>query len=394
MFTDTQPSMEKTFAQPMKMDHTMLQSLLKMQEKKNSAPGPNVNLPAGVDKSFVSQSNTLTQCGDLLMEYLRNAEIGNTQRNLEVGAAPFGLNESFGLHLQPPASTASFSRSSSFGRRGGQQPQYSTSLPTEQLSFLKEMFSTQIDSGMNSFANSSAAEVTNLDMNAFNPRPLEGMVPSPRNLEVSDIFSRELASKTSSESVATLFSEQTQASIPDRRNSNDAFTANGFVGPWSASSASLLGDMFLTSQDEQQNKKNKKKPKGKPKRPLSAYNLFFKEERTRILDEIPDDKAAFMPTEPGRRRRSNRKKKPHGKIDFQSLAKLIGKRWQALSEAELSVYKQKAALDMQRYKREMEIFAAKQEKITEDIEDANISMNSSTQTSLSQFAFPSQLSQS
>ncbi len=79
----------------------------------------------------------------------------------------------------------------------------------------------------------------------------------------------------------------------------------------------------------------RKKPKDAPKRPLSGYNVFFKEERRRILDA---DK-------PG--------------MDFRNIAKTVGSRWRALSNEEKSRYKEMAAPDMDRYRVEMKEYQEK-----------------------------------
>ncbi|KAG7341739.1 HMG high mobility group box-containing protein [Nitzschia inconspicua] len=161
--------------------------------------------------------------------------------------------------------------------------------------------------------------------------------------------------------------------VPSTCDSNDVFAENGMLGPWSTHAAGLLGNMFQDSstKDAEYDKKgNRKRPKDRPKRPLSAYNIFFKEERNRILDSLPvnaavnetdgdvmdkdsSTHASSEGTKPKKRKRKRRGPTPHGKIGFESLAKLIGKRWQELDDSQMNVYKQKAQNDMQRYKTEM-----------------------------------------
>uniref|UniRef100_A0A7S1Z6E2 HMG box domain-containing protein n=1 Tax=Ditylum brightwellii TaxID=49249 RepID=A0A7S1Z6E2_9STRA len=144
-------------------------------------------------------------------------------------------------------------------------------------------------------------------------------------------------------------------------------------------------------------KAQRKKNKLKPKRPLSAYNLFFKDERAKILKSIPDDERQQPQSqedlkgnnssssddddydkkkknqqqmkkeednEESNDKSSNNAKKqkvPHGKIGFENLAKLIGKRWQNLDPERVEHYKILADKDMKRYKDEMEVFLTKQE---------------------------------
>ena len=151
------------------------------------------------------------------------------------------------------------------------------------------------------------------------------------------------------------------------------------------------------------NTKKHSRPADAPRRPLSAYNFFFIDERERLLkamkerdakkaadkddDENQDDKegekqdedplkdvdlddSEFVPStyDELMTLRLNNKEKPrphrktHGKIGFQTLAKLIATRWKALAEGRREHYKSLAAIDMDRYKEKTQEYQKKKLK--------------------------------
>jgi len=153
--------------------------------------------------------------------------------------------------------------------------------------------------------------------------------------------------------------------IGDMSGEGDPYAESGILGPWSATSAGLLGKMASNNKADSKGKKSRKKPKDRPKRPLSAYNIFFKEERQRILSKIPDSdvkEEGDGKTAGAKNKQSlKRKKSPHGKIGFENLAKVIGQRWQDLKPDEVQYYKEKAEADMDRYKEQMEEYLNKKD---------------------------------
>lgn len=76
----------------------------------------------------------------------------------------------------------------------------------------------------------------------------------------------------------------------------------------------------------------------KPKRPLTCYNMFFRCERKRILAKMSE--AISDGSRP--------------KIDFEELGRLISSRWKETPQDERKKYRNMAALDRQRYERQME----------------------------------------
>lgn len=126
---------------------------------------------------------------------------------------------------------------------------------------------------------------------------------------------------------------------------------------------------------------------------MSAYNLFFSEERERILKEIAKKegtndiggeseegdkgaagedadhekdgedeekpKALLRPLIPAEKKRRPHRK-THGKISFQELARMVGERWKSLPDDERKYYQDLAQQDMKRQKVAMEEYYAKQ----------------------------------
>jgi HMG (high mobility group) box len=90
-----------------------------------------------------------------------------------------------------------------------------------------------------------------------------------------------------------------------------------------------------------------RKEKGMPSRPLSAYNLYFREARLHLMSESPRFQGQERSNNPGL---------------FAELGKAIAERWKSISEEELSKYKKLAALDMERYSREMSEYRLKRAK--------------------------------
>jgi hypothetical protein len=143
-------------------------------------------------------------------------------------------------------------------------------------------------------------------------------------------------------------------------------------------------------------RKRRKKPKDQPKRALSAYNIFFKDEREIIMrDGVGDEELAEVKNiaksgkkepDPGDAKKSSRteaeqkicekpaKKTPtltqkqkrdkgekKQRIGFENLGKIIGKRWKELSGPRRAYYQTLADADLIRYKEAMEDWHIKHE---------------------------------
>ena len=116
------------------------------------------------------------------------------------------------------------------------------------------------------------------------------------------------------------------------------------------SSSAVTGAGASPTASPKGGKKSWKKPAGKPKRPLSAYNIFFKEERARLVAEINGAAAEEAERQQSEAARSHRK--THG-MGFAGLAQNIAGKWKTLDNASRRPYEQKAAVDKARYVREV-----------------------------------------
>jgi hypothetical protein len=93
-----------------------------------------------------------------------------------------------------------------------------------------------------------------------------------------------------------------------------------------------------------------------PKRPLSAYNIFFRKERQVLLGE--DLASAHVITDQSRRKH----RKTHGKIGFAEMAKLVGQRWKKLDTTTKQGFEEQANREKVRYFEHLEVWKKAQEE--------------------------------
>lgn len=104
----------------------------------------------------------------------------------------------------------------------------------------------------------------------------------------------------------------------------------------------------LSKSDPVASIRRKKKPKGMPKRPLSAYNLYFQFARTSVQARSAEEEGPK-------------------KLGFEGLGKIIGKQWRQLSDEDRKKYEILAEKDSVRYRKEMAKY--NQEKSTKIAND-------------------------
>jgi hypothetical protein len=111
--------------------------------------------------------------------------------------------------------------------------------------------------------------------------------------------------------------------------------------------------------------KRPKKPEDMPRRPLSAYNIFFREQRSLILAQrnVDDDEGDGGVDDNNDNEldevdnADNKKKRKPGL--FESMAKTIAKRWKSLPSQLMEKYAQLARAETIRYREEMELYHQK-----------------------------------
>jgi len=94
---------------------------------------------------------------------------------------------------------------------------------------------------------------------------------------------------------------------------------------------------------------------GKPKRALTAYNIFFKEQRERILAERRQLYFSQADNQVCKLDNSEQKRisKPCQKVGFEEMGKTIGQRWKEVDTEKRLFYEARARAERQRYSEEL-----------------------------------------
>ena len=114
--------------------------------------------------------------------------------------------------------------------------------------------------------------------------------------------------------------------------------------------------------------KHKKKDKDKPKRPLSAYNYFFSDERKKIIKAVNYYNDSYRnEIDPCLSKELIEKLRDGGgKAKFEMIGKLIGKRWKNVNDDNTTYYNALAERDKKRYANELETYKQRRQLVRQE----------------------------
>lgn len=198
---------------------------------------------------------------------------------------------------------------------------------------------------------STAFAVGNSQDNNLLGRMLQSQLTELNRLGLPSSAIRNFSTQTSNRSSAIALS------FGQGQVHNSDSTVSGHVVPLTASAlatSSMLSQMLEQEKMEKKNqkkvhKRNRKGEEGRPKRPLTAYNLYFKEQRRKLIAEFEQEDRSHT----SESTKQMRRQAPHGKLGFEEMGRTIAKQWRELSPEKKAQYEEIAVENKRRYKEEI-----------------------------------------
>lgn len=173
------------------------------------------------------------------------------------------------------------------------------------------------------------------------------------------------ASIESSTTLRNAYKEQNNLPLPAMSvcfsipNAVPSFSATAFPFP-------VITDQHTCLYPEYSN--NRSDSHDKPKRPLSAYNLFFQHEREKIITNSPnmtfEESMHRIHSAPKPKKRKHRKS--HGMISFAQLARTIANKWKTLDRDQKNLFEVATNNAKARYDVKLDEWTRAQEMKTRD----------------------------
>jgi hypothetical protein len=128
-------------------------------------------------------------------------------------------------------------------------------------------------------------------------------------------------------------------------------TAKELESPTKAAKASKATKDVPAAATKKRKRKtgDKKRPSNKPRRPMSAYNYFFRDERPKVLVEV--EESGVITGEASKQQKS---------ALFSEVGRRVAAKWRKITKEDLERYQKMADSDMERYRGELKEYQLEQ----------------------------------